>query len=174
MNKINEYPRLAYKELVPLINLLLFNSTDSSIFIESKGELSYNFSEAIFQFQNSDIKYKEYLSENIKRFLSSLDDEGRSRINEIVTLSEIFSYMLFSWNLFAETNDKNAALKQFVAEMEVFMETSEIGYFYNLFFIFQIEEIFAFDFKNSNNISIANYYKILKTCCNPKSVDNLF
>lgn len=171
MKQYSNEPKLYYKPLIPLVNLLLFNSIDNMPFNDNFEEISIDFFEAIYHYNKDDIQYKEYLNKNINIFLDSLDCSKRSNINEIFTTSEIFSYILLSWNVFVETGDHDAAIKKFIEEMNVFMETSVIGYFYYHFICFQVESIFKFDFKNRNTISKEHYFNLLNELCNPKSMD---
>lgn len=155
-----------YEVFIPLVNLLLFNTTETPKFKEDFENLSEEFVSVNHFYKEADPKNEKYLEKNILYFLNNLEIENRKQIKEIIINSEVFIFSLMIKKIFE--NEATKCMENSLNELNEFSNQGKITNSIYSFINYQMKDIFEYDFSQMKVITNLQYDNLIYELCNPK------
>ena len=154
-NKSN--PAHKYEVLIPLVNLLLFDSSNSLDFVSNYEKLSDNFIEAINTTNPTEIG-DNFFTKRVHFYLKELSPKGREHLFNVIFNNDIFISTLTIGNLLENglsPDEKNTLSIQnkILIDLLNYREEAKFSRFLVLYFILQFEFIFYYEFSDSKIIT---------------------
>ncbi|UGS21827.1 hypothetical protein [Flavobacterium cyclinae] len=165
MKNIKSNPAHEYEVLFPLVNLLLFDSSDSLDFESNYEKLSDNFIEAINTTNPTEIE-DNFFTKRVYFYLKELSPKGREHLFNVIFNNDIFISTLTIGNLLENgllPDEKNTLSIQnkILIDLLNYREEAKFSRSLVMYFILQFEFIFYYEFSDSKIISKIEYNNII-------------
>jgi hypothetical protein len=154
-----------YEVLFPLVNLLLFDNSDSLDFESNYEKLSDNFIEAFNTTNPTEIE-DNFFTKRVYFYLKELSPKGREHLFNVIFNNDIFISTLTIGNLLENglsPDEKNTLSIQnkILIDLLNYREEAKFSRSLVLYFILQFEFIFYFEFSDSKIITKIEYNSII-------------
>ena len=154
-----------YEVLFPLVNLLLFDNSDSLDFESNYEKLSDNFIEAFNTTNPTEIE-DNFFTKRVYFYLKELSPKGRELLFNVIFNNDIFISTLTIGNLLENglsPDEKNTLSIQnkILIDLLNYREEAKFSRSLVLYFILQFEFIFYFEFSDSKIITKIEYNSII-------------
>lgn len=165
MKNIKSNPAHEYEVLFPLVNLLLFDSSDSLDFESNYEKLSDNFIEAFNTTNPTEIE-DNFFTKRVYFYLKELSPKGREHLFNVIFNNDIFISTLTIGNLLENgllPDEKNTLSIQnkILIDLLNYREEAKFSRSLVMYFILQFEFIFYYEFSDSKIISKIEYNNII-------------
>lgn len=165
MKNTKSNPAHKYEVLFPLVNLLLFDSSDSLDFESNYEKLSDNFIEAINTTNPTEIE-DNFFTKRVYFYLKELSPKGREHLFNVIFNNDIFISTLTIGNLLENgllPDEKNTLSIQnkILIDLLNYREEAKFSRSLVMYFILQFEFIFYYEFSDSKIISKIEYNNII-------------
>ena len=165
MKNTKSNPAHKYEVLIPLVNLLLFDSSDSLDFESNYEKLSDNFIEAINTTNPTEIE-DNFFTKRVYFYLKELSPKGREHLFNVIFNNDIFISTLTIGNLLENgllLDEKNTLSIQnkILIDLLNYREEAKFSRSLVMYFILQFEFIFYYEFSDSKIISKIEYNNII-------------
>lgn len=165
MKNTKSNPAHKYEVLIPLVNLLLFDSSDSLDFESNYEKLSDNFIEAINTTNPTEIE-DNFFTKRVYFYLKELSPKGREHLFNVIFNNDIFISTLVITDLMVNgllMDEKNTLSIQnkILIDLLNYREEAKFSRSLLLYFILQFEFIFYYEFSDSKIISKIEYNNII-------------
>jgi len=154
-----------YEVLFPLVNLLLFDNSDSLDFESNYEKLSDNFIEAFNTTNPTEIE-DNFFTKRVYFYLKELSPKGREHLFNVIFNNDIFISTLTIGNLLENgllPDEKNTLSIQnkILIDLLNYREEAKFSRSLVMYFILQFEFIFYYEFSDSKIISKIEYNNII-------------
>ena len=165
MKNTKSNPAHKYEVLIPLVNLLLFDSSDSLDFESNYEKLSDNFIEAFNTTNPTEIE-DNFFTKRVYFYLKELSPKGRENLFNVIFNNDIFISTLTIGNLLEnglKPDEKNTLSIQnkILIDLLNYREEAKFSRSLLLYFILQFEFIFYYEFSDSKIITKIEYNNII-------------